>query len=130
MSDALEVLAFGKKRTKVVATINNEDALLSKQEIEVIEKELKEKEELQKLLDHERDLNNHLITHEGKALEVIFKNGLNVPHQDLIKSSKDYNEYKEEFTEILRSHIEPFKYEIMYSEEEFELLKEVLNNGL
>lgn len=71
-----------------------------------------------------------IVENELKALDVIFKNGLNVPHQDLIKSSKDYNEYKEEFTEILKSHIEMFKYEIMYPEEDFNLVKKALRWNL
>lgn len=41
MSKGLEVLATGKKRTKITATIDGGNALLSKQEVEVIEKELK-----------------------------------------------------------------------------------------
>lgn len=41
MKKALEVLETGKKRTKVVATLDDGNALLSKQEVEVIKKELK-----------------------------------------------------------------------------------------
>ena len=92
MSDALEVLAFGKKRTKVVATINNEDALLSKQEIEVIEKSL-------------------------KALKIIKEKRVNA---DLLYYSKNLYDYSENIVGDNR----------MLTKEEYELLKEVLNNGL
>lgn len=92
MSDALEVLATGKKRTKVVATINNGDALLSKQEIEVIEKEL-------------------------KALMIVKEKRVNA---DLLYYSKNLDDYNGNIVVDNR----------MLTKEEFDLLNEVLNNGL
>lgn len=41
MSKGLEVLATGKKRTKIAATLDDGNALISKQEVEIIENELK-----------------------------------------------------------------------------------------
>ena len=48
MNKGLELLATGKKRTKVVATLDDGNALLSKQEVEVVEKELKALEIIKK----------------------------------------------------------------------------------
>ena len=85
-------------------------------EYKTIEKELKEKEELQKLLDHERDLNNHLITHEVKALDIIKEKRVNVKAFLMCCNEKTglliYNSQVLENQEL--------------TEEEFNLLKEVL----
>lgn len=70
-----------------------------------------------------------IVENELKALEVIFKNGLNAQHKDLIQGSKDYNTYKEEFADMF-CHTELLKYEIMYPEEDFNLVKRVLHWNL
>ena len=82
-------------------------------EYKTVEKELKEKEELQKLLEHERDLNNHLITHEVKALEIIKNKNVMMHWLKVSKSLEHYNSALNKFAEEL-------------TQEEYDLLKEVL----
>lgn len=72
---------------------------------------------------------SNIVENELKALDVIFKNGLNAQHKDLIQGSKDYNTYKEEFADMF-CHTELLKYEIMYPEEDFNLVKKALRWNL
>ena len=67
-----------------------------------------------------------------EALEIIRKHGLSCPHLDLILHSENYGLYRRiivgscnNINEFLnRSDV--FKYEIPYSREEYELIKEIL----
>ena len=88
-------------------------------DIDTIENELKEKEELQKLLDHERELNNHLITHEIKALQII---------KPFLKNIRLEENEKGEY-EILIDVInndKPLVIAKVNSKEDFDLVRKVL----
>ena len=89
---------------------------LPKQLADDVRKELKEKEELQKLLDHERELNNHLILHECKALEIIKKKNVKIEWLKYSNSVEKYNQGIGDTSEYL-------------TPEEYDLLKEVLKYG-
>lgn len=56
-----------------------------------------------------------------KALEIIRKHGLSYPHLDLILQSENYGLYRRI---IIGSQNDVFKYEIPYSKDEFELIRE------
>ena len=58
-----------------------------------------------------------------KALEIIKEKGLSLIHKKLIISSKNYKEYRQEF-QLVNSKL--FNYEYFCSQEEFDLLKEIL----
>ena len=62
------------------------------------------------------------IEKELKALEIILKHGLSINHADLIPKTDDYEMYRR----IITSHHDVFKYETPYSQQEYDLLKEVL----
>lgn len=57
----------------------------------------------------------------GKAIDIINEKGLPLGEIDMIKRSKDYNEYNCSFSWANFKHIS-----IQKSEEEFKILKEVL----
>ena len=58
-----------------------------------------------------------------KTLEIIKEKGLSLLHKSLIISSKNYKEYRQEF-QLVKSR--EFKNEYFYSQQEYDLLKEVL----
>lgn len=58
-----------------------------------------------------------------KVLEIVKEKGLSLLHKSLIISSKNYEEYRQEF-QLVNSKL--FRYEYFYSQEEYDLLKEVL----
>lgn len=101
MSKGLEVLATGKKRTKVVATLDNGNALLSKQEVEIIEKELEEYQEIREIA---KRYNWDDITNE------IFNVKTNKKYRDLFSSA--IVDIQEDFRKARA----------------FEIIKEMINN--
>ena len=60
-----------------------------------------------------------------EALELITKKGLSLLHKTLIFNSKDYKDYRQMF-QLAKS--KEFKNEYFYSQQEFDLLKEVLKD--
>lgn len=82
-------------------------------------------EEQEKLLNHERELNNRLILktrEQQRVLSIIFKKGLPLGEIAMIKQSANYNEYNIKFSWANFKDIS-----IQKTEEEFDLLKRWLN---
>ena len=63
-----------------------------------------------------------IIEKELKALEIIKTFGLSKQHISLILLSDTYDNYLTE----MKKYYDMFKYEVPYSQEEYDLLKEVL----
>ena len=108
MSEGLEVLTTGKKRTKIVATLDNGNALLSKQEIEVIEKELKEHEKIKKVLENIQTSKNKVKV----PLSAIFEGLSQEEKYTLIEHiyysqapwEEKYRELEEEYKKITKAN--------------------------
>ena len=96
------------------------------EEFNIIENELKEKEELQKLLDHERDLNNHLITHEVKAFDIIKNKKVDMCTfiNNFVERNDSYETYVLYFEHPIDIDYGIISEELL-TEEEFNLLREV-----
>lgn len=99
------------------------DCLYVSGALNIIEKSLKDYEKLKEeklLLSACRDLPT--LEKKLKVLEIIEKSGLSFEHLLIIKGTKNYKEY----SKLIETKYEPFKFEIKKSQQEYDLLKEEL----
>lgn len=93
--------------------------------LNIIKQSLIKAQEQEKVLNHERELNNRLILktrEQQRVLSIIFKKGLPLGEIAMIKQSANYNEYNIKFSWANFKDIS-----IQKTEEEFDLLKRWLN---
>lgn len=99
-------------------------ATVDKATFNTIEQALLKSQELERLLDHERELNNHLILKEQeqeKVLKIIFEKNVNFEVFGAFETYKDYEIYYNKKFHIIEHKL---------TEEEFNLVKRWTNGNI